>query len=60
MGDRCFYCLDEKVSICVCLSCRTRLERAERDLQDIKKMSELRQKQEWKKLNEYKRNLRRR
>jgi len=59
MGERCVYCLSEKVSVCICLECRSRLERAERDLQDLKKMSELRQQQKWKKLNEYKRNLRR-
>jgi hypothetical protein len=59
MGERCVYCLNEKVSVCICLDCKTRLERAERDLKDLKKMAELRQKQDWKKLNEYRRNLRR-
>jgi predicted nucleotide-binding protein (sugar kinase/HSP70/actin superfamily) len=57
--ERCVYCLSEKISVCICADCKSRLERAEQDLQHLKKMGEFRQQQNWKKLNEYKRNLRR-
>lgn len=38
----CFYCLDEKVSICVCVACQTRLEHAELDLKRLKELQAFR------------------
>lgn len=55
----CFYCLCEKTSISICLDCKARLERAERDLKDIKKQIEFRRQQYFQKLNEYRRNVKR-
>lgn len=59
MGERCFYCLDEKVSISICLNCRSRLEKAENEMKELRKQTELRRQYFWKKMNEYKRNIKR-
>lgn len=33
----CFYCLDKRVSIAICLDCRTKLEQAKKDLEWYKR-----------------------
>jgi hypothetical protein len=59
MTQPCFYCHDDKVSVCVCLSCRSRLEGAERELKDLKQQIELRRQAYFKKLNERRREIKR-
>lgn len=34
---RCVYCLDPKVSVSICLQCRSKLEQAERDVQYLQR-----------------------
>ncbi len=59
MTQRCVYCLDEKISVCICLNCKSRLEAAERDLKDLKQQIELRRQAYFKKLNERRREIKR-
>jgi len=37
---RCFYCMDDKVSISVCLGCRTKMERFKADLERALRQAE--------------------
>lgn len=38
---RCFYCMDDKVSISVCLRCRTKMERIKMELERVLKQAEI-------------------
>lgn len=49
---RCFYCLDDKVSIGVCLACRTKLERAEGENRRLRRALDLSRREFWKLLKE--------
>lgn len=44
----CFYCKGERVSICVCLDCKTKFELAQLDLTRLKKDQEIRKANYWK------------
>lgn len=59
MAGPCFYCLDEKTSICICLKCRTKLENAEAELKRLRNEMEVRKRAYFKKLNEIKRESKR-
>lgn len=50
--SRCFYCLDPKISISVCLDCRTRLELAEAEIKRLKQDMTIRHAQWSKKMRE--------
>jgi len=56
---RCFYCLSERISVSMCLDCRTRLERAEAELKELKKQLERRRVNFFKRVNEKNRRLKR-
>jgi len=53
-GDKkvCFYCLDTMLSVCVCLACRSKLERARDELARMKKDQEIRKALYWKGVRE--------
>lgn len=53
----CFYCLDDKISISVCLSCRTELERTKEELKRVRKELEILRREHWKRMNGLKRTV---
>lgn len=57
---RCFYCLDDRVSIGVCLDCRTKLEDAREENKRLKRDLDLTRRSYWKLLRERERSQRRR
>jgi len=57
---RCFYCLDDDVSIGVCLDCRSKLEAARDENRRLKRDLDLSQRRYWSLMREHQRCLRRR
>lgn len=53
----CFYCHDSAapLQVCVCIGCRTKLERAKEDLERLKKDQEYRRNLSYKRLRDIKR-----
>jgi len=54
-NSRCFYCLDDNISISVCLGCRTELERTKDELKRVRKELEVLRREHWKRMNSMKR-----
>lgn len=57
---RCFYCLDDQVSIGVCLDCRTKLERAEAENKRLSRDLDIARRSYWKLMREKTRGIGRR
>jgi hypothetical protein len=57
-GPRCFYCTDDKVSISVCLRCRTKMEMFKMELERALKQAESYRIGYYRLLNEKKRTVR--
>lgn len=52
---RCFYCLDDKISISVCLGCRSKQENAHEELKRVRKELEILRREHWNRMNAKKR-----
>jgi len=57
-NGRCFYCLDDRISISVCLGCRTELERTKDELKRVRKELEILRREHWNRMNAKKRAVR--
>ena len=56
----CFYCLEPKTSISICLDCRSKLERAKADAERYRKEAERWRRDYWRLQNERKSEIKRR
>jgi hypothetical protein len=51
----CFYCLNDNISISVCLGCRTELERTKEELKRVRRELEILRREHWNRMNAKKR-----
>lgn len=53
----CFYCLDSRISISMCLGCRTKLENAKDDIDRYRREAKAWERKYWQLINERKREI---